>query len=84
MIWLLNVFWNVIWQIPITGQKQQQNNLSTNDKGNIVSNDIIKDNGKVDEFVVFVMEGFFDRQIRDLSFLIICNVADFFNGLFYL
>lgn len=31
MIWRLNVFWNAIWQIPITGQKQQQNNLSTND-----------------------------------------------------
>lgn len=41
MIWLLNVFWNVIWQIPITGQKQQQNDLSTNDEENIVSIDKI-------------------------------------------
>lgn len=39
MIWLLNVFWNVIWQMPITGQKSQQNNLSANNKENIVSID---------------------------------------------
>lgn len=41
MIWLVNVFWNVIWKMPITGQKQQQNNLSMNDKENIVTTDKI-------------------------------------------
>lgn len=41
MIWRLNMFWNAIWQIPITGQKQQQNNLSTNDAETNVSFDKI-------------------------------------------
>lgn len=39
---LLNVFWNVILQMPITGQKQQQNNLSTNDEETTVSTDKTK------------------------------------------